>query len=427
MIPHDFNKSSVPNKHLETEGAGCPNKTRPSTTGDTDISSRVLFTLQKWSKLKSYPWTIGETAADCVKTRLDFTRLEANRLSVPAEWNSGTPQPACWQLLLARPEAHHSFLGYFLAFFFFALPLHQTLLQKAGRRLWNISSCRFFSTTEQTGHTFQSAGHVLSHRETSRFQAHELITNWWESVYWEFRIGNVLHNLPIKLMFQDVLSFSFAKFPSLRHPDKMSSLHDKAHIPACNIASTTGKGMAFPAKSCMSDSEGSKAAPCCFRPRKKAITGKPCIIRASWPSNKRGELGYRSSSQRSILGIVVGRTCKVISLSHVLLLTLVMLCDKSRQSTLGFSTRHKAKASCSLSDKVRNHWFLAKSACWFFWLNLMWFSCANFMCCSTQFSPWLAGALALALDFIAFAASFSFNRLDSRDFNASCAASMSLA
>ena len=164
-----------------------PQQTPPAPTRDTDINPRALFTIQKWSQLKSYRWSLSETADDCARTRLDSTRLEANRLCVPAERNFGIPQPSRWLLLLTRPEAHHSFLGFFLVFFFLALPLHQTLLQKGGRRLWNIRSCRVFSTTHQTGHTFQSAGHVLSHRETIRFQSYELKTNWWESVYSEIQ------------------------------------------------------------------------------------------------------------------------------------------------------------------------------------------------------------------------------------------------
>lgn len=172
------------------ESAGCPNKSRPATTRDTDISPCMLFTIQTWSKLKSYRWKLSETADDCARTGLDFTRLEANRLRVPAVRPFGIPQPWSGLLVLARPEAHHSFPGYFLAFFFFALPLHQTLMQKGGRRLWNIRTCHFFSTTQQAGHTFQSAGHVLSHRETIRFQAYKLILKLMGKRI--FRIGNIL-------------------------------------------------------------------------------------------------------------------------------------------------------------------------------------------------------------------------------------------
>ena len=89
MIPHDFNQSSVPNKNLETESAGCPNKLHPAPTRDTDINPRALFTIQKWSQLKSYRWSLSGTADDCARTRLDSTRLEANRLCVPAERNFG--------------------------------------------------------------------------------------------------------------------------------------------------------------------------------------------------------------------------------------------------------------------------------------------------------------------------------------------------
>ena len=167
MIPHDFNQFSVPNKNLETESAGCPNKPRPAPRRDTENQPSRAFYYPKVIPAEELP----------MKFKWNGWWLCQDQVGLYPAWS----QPPLW------PEAHHSFLGFFLVFFFLALPLHQTLLQKGGRRLWNIRSCRVFSTTQQTGHTFQSAGHVLSHRETIRFQSYELITNWWESVYSEIQ------------------------------------------------------------------------------------------------------------------------------------------------------------------------------------------------------------------------------------------------